>query len=75
MHETWHRQQSKEWILRAQLGFFDKTPSRPKPCMGCLNYHGKAYGNSKDKRTVLICGIHPYGWQAEGNCPDWRGKE
>ncbi|MBE9181362.1 hypothetical protein IQ268_22630 [Oculatella sp. LEGE 06141] len=71
-HARWHRQQSKIHILRSQLGFTDKQPSRPMACQGCEYYHGIAYGQQRDKRTVLICGFHPYGWQS-GDCPDWSG--
>lgn len=71
-HAQWHRQQSKLHILRSQLGFKEAPPSRPKACQGCVNYHGIAYGCSRDTRTMLICGFHPYGW--DGNsCPDWSG--
>lgn len=35
-------------------------------CIGCQHYHGRLYGG-----TVLVCGMHPYGWDDE-NCPDWQ---
>jgi hypothetical protein len=69
----WHRSLSKRQILRSQLGFNDVPASRPKPCQGCVHYHGIAYGYTKANRAVLICGFHPYGWQGEV-CPDWRGE-
>ncbi|NET33856.1 MAG: hypothetical protein F6K19_17855 [Cyanothece sp. SIO1E1] len=72
-HLRWHRQQSKQQILRSQVGFTDKSPSRPQPCQGCTHYHGIAYGNSYATRAILVCGIHPYGWQGESACPDWQG--
>jgi len=72
-YTRWHRQQSKRQILRSQLGFTDATPSRPKSCQGCVNYHGVAYGYSRDTRTALICGFHPFGWQDKNPCPDWQG--
>lgn len=71
-HANWHRQLSKQHILRSQLGFSDITPSRPKACVGCEHYHGIAYGYNKATRAVLICALHPYGWQGDG-CPDWSG--
>lgn len=74
-HAQWHRMQSKMHILRSQLGFIDKTQIRPKACQGCTNYHGIAYGYARVTRTVLNCGFHPYGWQGEGACPDWRGVQ
>ena len=70
----WQRQESKRHILRSQLGFTDITPSRPKACVGCINYHGLAYGYTHESRTPLICGFHPYGWQSGGSCPDWCGS-
>ncbi len=39
-----------------------------KPCIGCRNYHGEAYGDNPD---MLICGIHPFGYDAD-QCPDWQ---
>ncbi|MCS6813044.1 MAG: hypothetical protein NZ772_05655 [Cyanobacteria bacterium] len=69
----WHRHQSRRQILRSQLGFSLPSSSRPQPCQGCSNYHGIAYGYSKDTRTVLICGIHPNGWHGGDTCPDWLG--
>jgi hypothetical protein len=36
-------------------------------CLGCLNYHGRIYNGN-----LLVCGMHPYGWDGE-ICPDWEG--
>lgn len=72
-YTRWHRQESKRHILRSQLGFGDLTPSRPRSCVGCAHYHGVAYGYTRDTRTTLICGFHPYGWEREDACPDWQG--
>ncbi|MCL6436764.1 MAG: hypothetical protein K6T90_21640 [Leptolyngbyaceae cyanobacterium HOT.MB2.61] len=71
-YARWHRQESKRHILRSQLGFGDITPSRPKACVGCVHYHGVTYGYNRETRTTLICGYHPYGWESEGDCPDWQ---
>jgi hypothetical protein len=71
-YRHWHRHQSQSYILRTQLGFNRLDSSRPLVCIGCLNYHGKAYGQNKSDRTVLICGFHPYGWTASPPCPDWH---
>ena len=38
-------------------------------CIGCLHYHGMVYGEN-----LLICGMHPYGWEGE-SCPDWQQEE
>ena len=73
-YRRWHRQQSKQYILRSQLGF-DRPPlesGRPQPCVGCRNYHGVAYGLNSARRSKLICGIHPTGWDLAGPCPDWQ---
>ena len=67
----WHRLQCKTQILRSQVGFTDTAATRPKPCTGCANYHGIRYGTHRDNRTLLVCGMHPYGWQGETPCPDW----
>ncbi|QYO66837.1 hypothetical protein [Leptolyngbya sp. 7M] len=70
-HAQWHRTQSKQHILRSQLGFKDLALSRPKACQNCANYHGIAYGYSRGNRTMLVCGFHPYGWLEDSHCPDW----
>jgi hypothetical protein len=72
-HARWHRMQSKRHILRSQLGFTDPPPARPKVCQGCIHYHGVAYGYTRENRTILVCGFHPYGWQESVSCPDWCG--
>jgi len=46
----------------------DPTPERHPACMGCRHYHGQVYGGN-----LLVCGMHPYGWDGE-NCPDWESK-
>jgi hypothetical protein len=75
-YEQWHRGQSKQHILRSQVGFKqDRSNSRPKACQGCINYHGIAYGTSRAHRSTLICAIHPYGWQDSPQCPDWTGED
>ncbi|HTL89749.1 MAG TPA: hypothetical protein VL134_10125 [Leptolyngbya sp.] len=66
----WHRQQRSQQILRSQQGFNEVEPSRPQACRGCANYHGVAYGYSRD-RVPLICGLHPLGWDGS-ECPDWQ---
>ncbi len=74
-YARWQRQESKRHILRSQHGFNDVTPSRPQACVGCANYHGVAYGCSRESRTVLICGFHPYGWRQDNACPDWEAVQ
>ncbi|WP_199309281.1 MULTISPECIES: hypothetical protein [unclassified Limnothrix] len=72
--EGWHRAQNQRYLLRSQLGFSQaSTPHQPAVCRGCENYHGIAYGYSRDRRARLICGIHPFGWSGTDPCPDWRG--
>lgn len=69
-------------ILEAYLGFevtlentiqpithtIDPLLNNHATCVGCRNYHGQAYGGN-----LLICGMHPYGWQEE-KCPDWESS-
>lgn len=74
-YEQWHRGQSKQQILRSQVGFQTLPPTRPQACQGCANYHGLAYGTSRARRSTLVCAIHPSGWQSGEDCPDWRGGE
>lgn len=73
-YEQWHRGQSKQHILRSQVGFNDPTSGRPRPCQGCLNYHGVAYGSTRATRQTLVCALHPYGWLDPFPCPDWQGE-
>ena len=72
LHTRWHRQQSRRQILRAQVGFTVRIRTRPAVCQGCVNYHGKAYGTTRDTRTLLICAMHPDGWPGPDPCPDWQ---
>jgi hypothetical protein len=44
----------------------EATPEQNAACVGCRNYHGQVYGGN-----LLVCGIHPHGWDDE-NCPDWE---
>lgn len=74
-YSKWHRYQSKCYILRTQMGFEQVNDSRPLVCRGCLNYHGQVYGNTRETRTRLICGFHPYGWLDSSPCPNWEGNE
>lgn len=70
-YEQWHRGQSKQQILRSQVGFQDPSSNRPKACTGCANYHGIAYGTTRTHRHPLVCAMHPYGWDEASPCPDW----
>lgn len=54
------------------LGFpYSVEPSSEKnpACIGCRHYHGQVYSGN-----LLVCGMHPYGWEDE-NCPDWEQEE
>ncbi|WP_052055664.1 hypothetical protein [Myxosarcina sp. GI1] len=73
-YRNWHRHKSQRYILRTQLGFAGLKSSRPQACIGCVNYHGQAYGQTLATRTKLICAIHPYGWLRSPYCPDWEGQ-
>jgi hypothetical protein len=67
-------------ILEAYLGFELMVEDTTQPvistvepllndhpaCVGCRHYHGQSYGG-----TILVCGMHPYGWEGE-KCPDWE---
>lgn len=44
----------------------EPTPEEHPACVGCHHYHGQVYGGN-----LLVCGMHPYGWEDE-NCPDWK---
>ncbi|NJL61514.1 MAG: hypothetical protein HC903_06385 [Methylacidiphilales bacterium] len=35
-------------------------------CVGCRNFHGA------DK---IVCGMYPYGWERDENCPDWQSNK
>ncbi|MCT7992005.1 hypothetical protein [Laspinema olomoucense] len=45
----------------------EPTVEKYSACIGCKNYHGQVYGGN-----LLVCGMHPYGWEADGDCPDWE---
>ncbi|MGG6296072.1 hypothetical protein ACQ4M4_16920 [Leptolyngbya sp. AN02str] len=37
-------------------------------CVGCQNYHGHSYNGE-----MLVCAMHPHGWTADNDCPDYDG--
>ncbi|WP_254565212.1 hypothetical protein [Oscillatoria sp. HE19RPO] len=45
----------------------EPTAEKYAACIGCKNYHGQVYGGN-----LLVCGMHPYGWETDGDCPDWE---
>lgn len=61
------------WELEEVMGEVDQLPYPVEPtqqehpaCIGCRHYHGQIYSGN-----LLVCGMHPYGWEDE-NCPDWE---
>lgn len=46
----------------------EPTSTNNPACVGCQHYHGRIYSG-----TLLVCGMHPYGWDGE-ECPDWEEK-
>lgn len=66
--------QQVEAVTRPIVQTFDPVLQEHPTCVGCRHYHGQAYGGN-----LLICGMYPYGPNAE-SCPDWesawaRGRE
>ena len=54
--------------------FIDVTTYKPSlenhpACIGCRHYHGKAYNGN-----LLVCAIHPYGYE-DTTCPDWESPK
>lgn len=49
-----------------QITYVEPSKTSNPACINCLHYHGHQYGD-----TLLVCGMHPYGWDGE-NCPDWE---
>ncbi|MBD2197294.1 MULTISPECIES: hypothetical protein [Calothrix] len=44
----------------------EATAEKNPACIGCIHYHGQAYGGN-----LLVCAMHPHGWD-DNNCPDWE---
>ncbi|MTJ50555.1 hypothetical protein [Dolichospermum sp. UHCC 0259] len=44
----------------------EATLEKNAACIGCSNYHGQVYNGN-----LLVCGMHPHGWDDE-SCPDWE---
>lgn len=44
-----------------------ENENQPLACVGCKNYHGETYND-----VVLICAIHPSGYDKGSICPDWQ---
>lgn len=59
----------EEFNIGCDVGYeaIEEKFASPPSCLGCKNYHGTIYGDSK-----LICAIHPYGWEKGDVCPDWE---
>ncbi|MBE9050571.1 hypothetical protein IQ243_09130 [Nostocales cyanobacterium LEGE 11386] len=47
----------------------EPTPHKNAACIGCHNYHGQVYGGN-----LLVCAMHPHGWDDE-SCPDWEEEK
>ena len=62
------------WELEEVIGEVDQPfpypvePTREQnpACINCRHYHGQVYSGN-----LLVCGMHPYGWE-DKNCPDWE---
>ncbi len=51
------------------INYVEPSAEKYPACVGCQNYHGYVYGGN-----VLVCGMHPYGWDEDDKeCPDWEG--
>ncbi|MGD1871440.1 MAG: hypothetical protein ACFB02_00145 [Mastigocoleus sp.] len=48
----------------------EPTPEKNPACIACAHYHGQVYDEN-----LLVCGMHPYGWSSDRNCPDWEKQE
>ncbi|NMG59549.1 hypothetical protein E1H12_13735 [Geitlerinema sp. P-1104] len=48
------------------MTYVTPTKTTHPACIDCRHYHGHQYGD-----TLLVCGMHPYGWDGE-DCPDWE---
>lgn len=44
----------------------EATIEKNAACIGCSHYHGQVYGGN-----LLVCAMHPHGWDDQ-NCPDWE---
>ncbi|MDF5714897.1 MAG: hypothetical protein PUP93_13680 [Rhizonema sp. NSF051] len=47
----------------------EATAEQNSACIGCRHYHGQVYSGN-----LLVCGMHPYGWESE-SCPDWEQED
>ncbi len=47
----------------------EPSPEKHPACIGCHNYHGLVYSGN-----LLVCAIHPSGWETE-DCPDWEAPK
>ena len=61
-------------IVAESQFYYDGWPVVPNSvnhpaCVGCRYYHGRVYGGN-----LLVCALHPYGWEDE-HCPDWQSEK
>jgi hypothetical protein len=47
----------------------EPTAEKHPACIGCHHYHGQVYSGN-----LLVCAMHPYGWDTE-DCPDWESPK
>jgi hypothetical protein len=47
----------------------EPSPEKHPACIGCHHYHGLVYSGN-----LLVCAMHPYGWETE-DCPDWESPK
>ncbi|RCJ25710.1 hypothetical protein A6S26_15335 [Nostoc sp. ATCC 43529] len=65
------------WDLEEVVGDIDPgfpysvepTAEKNPACIGCIHYHGQVYGGN-----LLVCAMHPHGYEDE-SCPDWEKGE
>ena len=59
----WQPDLQDPWVERVS-----PSATHNPACVGCKNYHGRIYSGN-----LLVCGMHPYGWDGE-DCPDWERR-
>ncbi|MEO0406516.1 MAG: hypothetical protein AAF289_04115 [Cyanobacteria bacterium P01_A01_bin.135] len=59
----WQPDLGEPWVERVS-----PSATNHPACVGCKHYHGRIYSGN-----LLVCGMHPYGWEGD-DCPDWERK-
>ena len=64
--EEWENFADDDFTDFTSVSYHQPSAKSHPACTNCANYHGQSYNGN-----LLVCGMHPYGWDGD-DCPDWE---